>query len=371
MLRKILFILALVATAAILMGALRDNGLARTPPMGWSSRSHGESIDDASVRAIADAVNANGMRQAGYSFINIDDGWQGERWGQGDIRPNVRFPDMRALAAYVHSQGLFIGIYSSPSPKTCSGYEGSYGHEEQDAMTFAAWRMDFIQYSCCAGDKVHDSEASLRTAYLKMGEDLQRAGRPIVYSIGDSGKFETWKWAAQTGANLWRTSGDPELVAEFAGPGHWNYPGPLVIGGGPADETALRVQMSMWAIEAAPLFVEGDPRLYSKNTLAVLTNRDVIAVDQDAEGKPGFRMSSRDGLEVWVRHLADGGKVIGWFNRRSARVRFTMTWADFGVDSKSAVRDLWQHKSMDTTKPEFQVDVDKHDVTLVRVYTTQ
>ncbi len=130
--------------------------------MGWSSRSLGETIDDASVRAIADAVNANGMRPAGYSFINIDDGWQGERWGQGDIRPNVRFPDMRALAAYVHSQGLFIGIYSSPSPKTCLGYEGSYGHEEQDAHDLRRMEYGFHPvFGLCAGDKLHDSEASL------------------------------------------------------------------------------------------------------------------------------------------------------------------------------------------------------------------
>jgi alpha-galactosidase len=348
--------------------------------MGWSSRSFGESIDDSSVRAIADAVNANGMRQAGYSYINIDDAWQGQRSGQGDIQPNQRFPDMRALARYVHARGLFIGIFSSPGAKTCLGYEGSFGHEEQDARVFAAWSMDFLEYSWCAGDKLHDTEAGLRAAYVKMGQELSRAGRPIVYSLGESGKCEVWKWAAQTGANLWRTGGDTGNLAEFARPGHWNNPGPLLPGGPPgggtpgrsaASDAALRMQMSMWAMLAAPLFVEGDPRSFSKSVLATLTNREVIGVDQDPAGTPGFRMSARNGLEIWTRHLADGGKAVGWFNGRDTRVRFTMTWSDFGVDSKSVVRDLWQHRIMDTGKPEFLVDVDEHDVMMVRVYASQ
>jgi alpha-galactosidase len=202
-----------------------------------------------------------------------------------------------------------------------------------------------------------------------MGQELFRAGRPIVYSLGESGKYEVWKWAAQTGANLWRTAGAAENLAEFAGPGHWNNPGPLAIGSGPPAEPALRMQMSMWAMLAAPLFVEGDPRSFSKSVLAVLTNREVIGVDQDPAGAPGFRMSAHNGLEVWTRHLADGGKAVGWFNRRDTRVRFTMTWSDFGVDSKSVVRDVWQHRVMDTSKPEFLVDVDKHDAMMVRVYT--
>lgn len=339
--------------------------------MGWSSRSFGASIDDPTVRAIADTFNADGMRQAGYSYINIDDGWQGERFGQGDIRPNQRFPDMKVLATYVHSMGLFIGISSSPGEKTCLGYEGSYGHEEQDAIVYAAWKMDFLEYSWCAGDKLHDNEAGLRAAYMKMGEDLRRSGRPIVYSLGDSGKFEVWKWAAQTGANLWRTPESSEGLAEFARPGHWNNPGPLTPGRVPTSDAELRTQMSMWSMLAAPLFVEGDPHSWPKNTLAALTNREVIGVDQDPAGTPGFRRSASNGLEVWSRPLADGGKAVGWFNHRDTRARLTMTWADFGVDSKSIVRDLWHQRVMDTSKPEFLVDVDKHDVMMVRIYTSQ
>lgn len=355
------------AMAAILAGTLRDNGLARTPPMGWSSRSFGDRLDDPSVRAIADAVNASGMREAGYSYININDAWQGERYGQGDIRPNARFPDMRDLAGYVHSRGLFIGISSSPGVKTCLGYEGSYGHEEQDARIFASWRMDFLEYSWCFPDKSLPTEEMLRVACEKMGNDLRQTGRPIVYSLGDPGKYEVWKWAAQTAANLWRTTGDPAKLTEFTRPGHWNNPGPLDT----ASDVELRSQISRWAMLAAPLFVEGDPRSYTKGILAALTNRDVIGVDQDASGTPGFRMSDRNGLEIWTRHLADGGKAIAWFNGRDTRARFTMTWSDFGVDSKTVVRDLWLHRIVDTSKPEFQVDVDKHDVMMLRVYTSQ
>jgi alpha-galactosidase len=359
------------AVTAILANASRDNGLARTPPMGWSSRSFGDNIDDPTVRAVADTFNADGMRQAGYSFINIDDGWQGQRYGQGDIRPNARFPDMAALATYIHSRGLFIGISSSPGQKTCLGYEGSYGHEEQDAIAFAAWNMDFLEYSWCASDTLHDTEASLHAAYSKMGEDLRRTGRPIVYSLGDSGKFEVWKWAAQTGANLWRTPGGSETLAEFAGPGHWNNPGPLAPGRGRQDDPDLRTRMSMWAMLAAPLFVEGDPRSWPKSALAALTNREILGVDQDPAGTPGFRRSASEGLEVWSRPLADGGKAVAWFNHRDMPARFTMTWSDFGVDSKSIVRDLWHQRVMDTSKPEFLVDVEKHDVIMVRIFASQ
>jgi alpha-galactosidase len=376
-LRNICCVLLTSAAVALLAAAVRDNGLARTPPMGWISHSFGERIDDATVRAIADTIDANGMRQAGYSYLVIDDAWQGPRDGQGDPRPNERFPDIRALASYVHSRGLFIGISSSPGMKTCLGYEGSYGHEEQDARVFAEWKIDFLEYSWCGGDKLCADETSLHAAYLRMGEDLRRTGRPIVYSLGDSGKYDVSKWAAQTGANLWRTSGDPRTLTEFAGPGHWNNPGPLIIAEAQSkhhrvkDDPALRVQMTMWAMLAAPLFVEGDPRTYSATAFAALTNREVIAVDQDAAGTPGFRRSANNGLEVWTRFLADGGKAIAWMNRRDSRVRFEMNWSDFGVDAKSVVRDLWQHRVLDTSKPEVLIDVDKHDVTMVRVYTSQ
>ena len=351
--------------AAMVAGALRDNGLARTPPMGWTSRSFGDRIDDPTVRAIADAIDVNGMRQAGYSYVVIGDGWQGERYGQGDIRPNSRFPDMRGLASYVHSRGLFVGLSSSPSAKTCLGYEGSSGHEEQDARIFAGWSMDFLEYSWCADDKSHATDESMRAAVQAMGDGLVRTGRPIVYSIGGPGPYEPWRWGAQAGANLWRISGDAEGKAEFAGPGHWNDPGPL------GADLALRSQLSMSAMLAAPLFVEGDPRAYTKPVLAALTNREVIGVDQDPHGRPGFRMSSRNGLEIWVRHLSDGSKAIAWFNRRDTRVRFTMDWSDFGVGAKNQVRDLWQHRVVDTSKPEFLVDVDKHDTMMVRVYPSQ
>jgi len=370
MLRDVCSIFLIGAMATLPAGAVRDNGLARTPPMGWSSRSLGVRMDDATAREIADAIDANGMRQAGYSYLVIGDSWQGPRDGQGDPRPNDRFPDMRALASYVHSRGLFIGLFSAPCQKSGLDYEGSFGHEEQDARVFASWKIDFLEYSGCTSDRMNEEE--LRAAYKKMGGALLRTGRPVVYSIGNCDKCDVWKWARQTGANLWRVPADrAEALTEFAAPGGWNNPGPIAIGTGAGADSALRAHISMWAMLAAPMFVEGDPRIYSRSALSLLTNREAIGVDQDPAGTPGFRMSANNGLEVWSRPLADGGKAVCWFNRRDARARFTMAWQDFGVDSKSVVRDLWQHRVLDHTNPEFVVDVDKHDVMMVRVFQTQ
>jgi alpha-galactosidase len=351
-------------------GALRDNGLARTPPMGWSSRSFGDSIDDPTMRAIADAMNANGLRQAGFSYLNIDDFWQGTRNGQGDPQPNSRFPDMRDLARYVHSRGLFLGLSYAPA---------NYEHEDQDARTFASWGIDLLHY-----------EAAAPGAYRRMAEDLYRTGRPIVYSIGKTDR------CAETGANICQSDAEQ---TDFVRPGHWLNLGPVLSGAaltrgeaalinlspdkvadgpspvvkaaaGSQPASDLHFRLTKYSLLAAPLLVEGDPRTYSKLTLAALTNRELIAIDQDANGEPGFRMSDTNGLEIWSRRLLDG-KAVAWFNHRNTRARFTMTWADFGVDAKTVVRDVWGNRALDTHKPEFDVDIDKHDVLLLRVYTAQ
>ena len=353
-------------------GALRDNGLARTPPMGWSSRSFGDSIDDPTMRAIADAMNANGLRQAGFSYLTVDDFWQGPRNGQGDPQPNSRFPDMRALSGYVHSRGLFFGLCYAPANSE---------HEDQDARTFASWSIDLLHYEAGAPD-----------AYRRMAEDLYRTGRPIVYSIGKTSQ------CAETGANICQSDAEQD---DFVRPGHWLNLGPVFSGPGltpgkaaraalspdkvttvpslvvepaaasqAASISDLRFRLSHWVMLAAPLFLEGDPRQYSKPILALLTNREVIGIDQDADGTPGFRMSENNGLEIWSRELVDG-KALAWFNRRNTRARFTMTWADFGVNAKTVVRDVWQNRVLDTRRPDFDVDIDKHDVLLLRVYTAQ
>jgi alpha-galactosidase len=191
--------------------ALREipyNGLAKTPPMGWNSWNYFQDrIDDTIVRAIADAMVANGMRDAGYQFVNIDDTWEGQRDSKGNLQPNKKFPDMRALADYVHSKGLKLGIYSSPGPRTCGNYEGSYGHEVQDANTFAAWGIDYLKYDWCSAWRIYKN-SEMRAIYQEMGEALQASGRPMVYSLCQYGKEDVWTWGPLAGGNLWRTTDD-------------------------------------------------------------------------------------------------------------------------------------------------------------------
>src|SRR5205085_5021116 len=185
-----------------------DNGLARTPPMGWNSwNKFAGRVDDATVRSIADAMASNGMKEAGYLYINIDDTWEGGRDARGNILTNKKFPDMKALADYVHSKDIKIGIYSSPWPNTCAGYEGSYGHEEQDAKQYAAWGFDYLKYDWCSADRIY-KDTEMQPVYQKMGDALLKTGRPIVFSLCQYGRNEVWKWGAKVGGNLWRTTGD-------------------------------------------------------------------------------------------------------------------------------------------------------------------
>ena len=229
---------------------VQDNGLARTPPMGWNSwNKFASRVDDATVRSIADAMATNGMKQAGYIYINIDDTWEGSRDAQGNIQTNKKFPDMKGLADYVHGKGLKLGIYSSPGPNTCAGYEGSYGHEEQDARTYAAWGIDYLKYDWCGARTLYTDE-EMPALYQIMGDALLKTKRPIVYSLCQYGRLDVWKWGADVGGNLWRTTGDirdawdsmsrigfnQNELADWAKPGHWNDPDMLEVGNGSMTE---------------------------------------------------------------------------------------------------------------------------------------
>src|SRR5438067_8984337 len=223
-----------------------DNGLARTPPMGWNSwNKFASRVDDPAVRGIADAMASNGMKEAGYTYINIDDTWEAERDARGNIQTNKKFPDMKALADYVHGKGLRIGIYSSPGPTTCAGYEGSYGHEEQDARTYASWGIDYLKYDWCGARNIY-TDQEMQAVYQEMGEALLKSGRPILYSLCQYGRDDVWKWGPEVGGNAWRTTGDirdtwdsmtkigfsQDELAAWAAPGHWNDPDMLEIGNG-------------------------------------------------------------------------------------------------------------------------------------------
>jgi alpha-galactosidase len=360
------------------------NGLARTPPMGWNSwNKFAGKIDDATVRGVADAMVSSGMRDAGYIFLNIDDTWQGRRDAQGNITTNGKFPDMKALADYVHSKDLRIGIYSSPGPKTCAGYEGSYGHEEQDAKTYAAWDMDYLKYDWCGAARIYKDE-EMQAVYQKMGDALRRTGRPIVYSLCQYGRADVWKWGTKVSGNLWRTTGDIRdnweamsnigfnqfALAPFAGPGHWNDPDMLEIGNGGMTNDEYRTHMSLWALLAAPLLAGNDLRTMSEQTKSILLNRDVIAVNQDPLGAQSRRVWQQEPYEVWMKPLADGGRAIGLFNRGEDTHRISASFRDLGISSgRVSVRDLWQGSSsrLDNATV-FSADVRTHGVVLVIIH---
>ena len=357
------------------------NGLAKTPPMGWNSwNKFAGRIDDATVRGIADAMASSGMKDAGYVYINIDDTWEAGRDAQGNIQTNKKFPDMKALADYVHKKGLKLGIYSSPGPNTCAGYEGSYGHEEQDARTYAAWGIDYLKYDWCGARTLYTDE-EMPAIYQKMGDALLKTGRPIVYSLCQYGRLDVWKWGADVGGNLWRTTGDirdtwdsmtgigfrQNALAEFAKPGHWNDPDMLEIGNGGMTDTEYRTHMSLWAMLAAPLLAGNDLRSMTPATLAILTNREVIAVDQDKLGKQGKQVWKAGEQEIWTRPLSGGATAVAVFNRGKDEAKVSVKWADLGIVKKKVVRDLWLHQDIDTAGTDYAVTVPGHGVVMLRV----
>jgi len=359
-----------------------DNGLARTPPMGWNSwNKFASRVDDATVRSVADAMAANGMKDAGYQYINIDDTWEAGRDAQGNIQTNKKFPDMKALADYVHSKGLKLGIYSSPGPNTCAGYEGTYGHEEQDARTYAAWGIDYLKYDWCGARNLYTDE-EMPAVYQIMGDALRKTKRPIVYSLCQYGRQDVWKWGADVGGNLWRTTGDirdawdsmsrigfnQNDLAPYAQPGHWNDPDMLEIGNGAMSETEYQTHMSLWAMLAAPLLAGNDLRSMSPAILAILTNRDVISVDQDKLGKQGQRVWQSGEQEIWSRPLSGGALAIACFNRGKDEAKLAVKTSDLKISGKWNARDLWSHQNV--TWPadgEYSVTVPSHGAVMLRL----
>ncbi len=358
-----------------------SNGLAKTPPMGWNSWNKFQSkVDDKVVREIADAMVKNGMRDAGYIYVNIDDTWEAGRDAQGNIQTNERFPDMKALADYVHRKGLKLGIYSSPGPKTCAGYEGSFQHEDQDAKTWAAWGIDYLKYDWCSAGRVY-KPVSMKPAYGLMGRALQATGRPIVYSLCQYGLLDVGEWGAQAGGNLWRTTGDirdnwksmsdigfdmQPGREKFAGPGHWNDPDMLEVGNGGMTDTEYRTHMSLWSLLAAPLLAGNDLRDVQPDILEILTNKEVIAVDQDALGQQGFRVAKDGDLEVWSKKLT-GGLAVGFFNRGSSSAQVTARWSDLGLSGSHRIRDLWAHADRGSVADQYSAEVPSHGVVLLKI----
>jgi alpha-galactosidase len=369
--------------------------VAQTPPMGWNSWNYfAEKVDDKGVRAAADQIVSTGMKDAGYIYVNIDDTWEGKRDASGLLHTNSKFPDMKALADYVHSKGLKIGIYSSPGPKTCAGFEGSLGHEAQDAKMYADWGIDYLKYDLCSfipavmeKQAPHDKAAQMRlmeAAYTKMSKALKATGRAIVLSLCQYGWDAPWEWAPALGGNLWRTTGDIDPtwdrmavigfsqagLERYAGPGHWNDPDMLEVGNGKLTLAENRSHFSLWAILAAPLLAGNDLTKMTPEIKAILTNRDVIAIDQDSLGKQGTRAYSEGEVEVWTRHLAGGALAVCIINTadqdRLSSHPFHLSLAKLGLHGAQQATDLWTGKSLELTN-EMPLELASHDVLLVRI----
>ena len=366
--------------------------VAATPPMGWNSWNYfAGRVTAADVRAAADAMVSTGMRNAGYRYINIDDTWQGKRDAEGRIHPNTRFPNMKALADYVHAKGLKLGIYSSPGPTTCAEFAGSYGHEAQDAKAYAAWGVDYLKYDLCSFRNVmqtaapHDDRAQMkmmRVAYEKMYKALQATGRPIVYSLCQYGWDSVWRWAPEVGGNLWRTTGDIKPnwnriytivsaqagLAAYASPGHWNDPDMLEVGNGNLTLAEDRAHFSWWAMLAAPLIAGNDLAHMKPQVLKILTNHAVIAVDQDALGKQGKRVYADGEMEVWIRQLKDGALAVAVFNLGSTRFNypFHLDLARLGLHGPQQATNLWTGQSL-TLSDAASLDLKSRDVLMVRI----
>ena len=375
---KLIAAIAIAIGGALLHLKAQEPVVARTPPMGWNSWNHfGCHLSDALVRAQADAMVSNGMKAAGYTYINIDDCWQGKRDSSGAIDGNANFPDMKALADYVHGKGLKLGIYSSPGPKTCAGYEGSFGHEEQDARTFSEWGIDFLKYDLCSLEGKGDQKA----AYKKMGDALRKAGRPIVYSLCQYGMEGVWEWGPSVGATMWRTTDDirdnfyismfmgfsQNGLEKFAGPGKWNDPDMLEIGNKSLSEDESKSQMSLWTILAAPLIAGNDLANMKRSTLDILTNPELIAVDQDTAGIQGRRIRQNGPLEIWMKPLSDGSKAVAMFNLDWGEMPLTISFHDIGIEGTHSVRDLWKHQDLGTFDQKFTATVPKHGVVMIRI----
>jgi alpha-galactosidase len=390
--RTIFFAIVLLTSASQMFA--QDSALAATPPMGWNSWNKFEcNVSEDLIKQITDAMVKSGMKDAGYQYVIIDDCWQIGRDKDGNILADPqRFPSgIKALADYVHSAGLKFGIYSDVGTKTCAGRPGSLGHEYQDARQYAAWTVDYLKYDWC-NTITQDGHA----VYSLMRQALDASGRPIVLSICEWGSHTPWLWGKDAGGNLWRTTGDikdrwqgrvkwpagdccsngvVDIVdlqvglESFAGPGHWNDPDMLEVGNGGMTDTEYRSHFSLWAILAAPLIAGNDVRSMRQEIRDILTNKEVIAVDQDPLGSEGKRVKKNRDLEVWAKQMKDGGRAVILFNRGSAETQVSVNWEDIGYPShlQAAVRDLWQKKDLGRFTGSFSASVVSHGVVMVTI----
>ncbi|HQC62929.1 MAG TPA: glycoside hydrolase family 27 protein [Candidatus Marinimicrobia bacterium] len=380
--------------------AQKFDKMALTPPMGWNSWNRfGCDVNEQLIRETADAMVSSGMKAAGYQYVVIDDCWQGERDALGFIQPDPgRFPSgMKALADYIHSKGLKFGIYSDAGWKTCGGHPGSRGYEYQDALTYAKWGVDYLKYDWCNTEGLN-----AEGAYLTMRDALFAAGRPIVFSICEWGDNQPWEWGKDIG-HLWRTTGDisaifdgqeghgtwnswgvlqildmRENIRQYAGPDHWNDPDMLEVGNG-MTIAEDRAHFSLWCIQAAPLIAGNDLRDMSSEVIDILTNKELIAIDQDPLGIQGFKYLVKDNWEVWAKPLDKGDLALCFLNRTLEPVKVDLDWKKYPVkddefhyyylfnENEYKIRDLWLKKEIGTTAKPFSTQIGAHDVIVLRL----
>jgi alpha-galactosidase len=377
--------------------------IALTPPLGWNSwNCFASSVSDKKIRAAADAMVKSGLVNHGWTYINIDDYWetkpgsddptlQGKpRDKNGYINPNKRFPDMKALGNFIHDKGLKMGIYSSPGPLTCGGCVGSFQHENKDARKYGEWGVDYLKYDWCSYDGDRNNIKDLMKPYFVMRDALNKVKRDIVYSLCQYGMGNVWEWGAKVGGNCWRTTGDitdtwqsmSDIAfnqnghEKYAGPGHWNDPDMLVVGmvgwGENLHPTRLTpdeqyTHISMWCLLSAPLLIGCDMTKLDDFTLGLLTNDEVLAVDQDPLGKQAGRISKDGNLEVWAKDLMDGSKAVGLFNRGDEKAEVTAGFDQLGLKGKCLVRDLWRQKDIGTFENHYKSVVPSHGVVLLKI----
>ena len=398
-------IIAALAAAILLPCAAfaqKAEGLAATPQMGWNSwNKFGVNINEDLIKATADKMVELGLVDAGYIYLNLDDGWHGERDEQGFIQVNPeKFPSgMKALADYVHSKGMKLGIYSDAGPKTCAMCEGSLGHEYQDAYTYAQWGIDYLKYDWC-----HTADINPKGAYKLMSNALKATGRPIWFSMCEWGTNKPWEWAADI-AHSWRTTGDiwpyfDTIPAEFdgqwhgepimtlldlneplrayAGPGHWNDPDMLEVGNGSLTMAENRAHFTLWCMMAAPLLLGNDLTTMSDEVLQIFINKDVIAIDQDPLGIQGLRLKSENGIEYWFKPLQGGDWAFCLFNRGAEDAVVNLDWNSLVfTDDLSGLTfnpagckayNLWNKKAKARKAKGVQkISIPTHDVVLYRV----
>jgi alpha-galactosidase len=386
-------LLMAVLAASPAKAQLERNSLAQTPPMGWTSWTKFScNVSEDLIKSVADAVATNGMKDAGYQYVVIDDCWQVNRDENGFIVADPqRFPSgIKALADYVHSKGLKFGLYSDAGSKTCDGRPGSQGHEYQDALQYARWGIDYLKFDWCSTLTRNAEEA-----YSTMSKALLATGRPIVFSMCEWGTAQPWLWGAGIG-NLWRTTGDIsdhfssnkkwpngdccELgmleildkqvgLESFAGPGHWNDPDMLEVGNGGMTIPEYRAHFSFWALLAAPLIAGNDVRSMTPDIKEILTNPDVIAVNQDKLGREGHRVAKNGDLEVWSKPLSDGSRAVILFNRGASESDVSVNWLEIGYPDHlpAKVRDLWAHKDVGSFTGSYSAKVPSHSVVMVKI----